>query len=238
MERIRSKLNSYFNNIEFKENGHIYEVNGQKLKYSVSGLIEFFIIPFNREGISKNTAKNRGISQAELLKEWDAKRDNACSMGNKTHSFGEGYMFNRVLIPETGLERAVVKFWNDLPSHIIPVIPELIMYHKEYLFAGTADVLLYNTTTGKFIICDYKTNEDLFKNFAEKKMLKPFGDLLCCPFNHYQLQLSFYQILLEQSGIEVSGRKVIWLQHDGTYKIYDTKDYREPLIKYLKTNEL
>ena len=238
MDKIRQKLHDCFNGIEFKDNGHIYEVNGQKLRYSVSGLIKFFVIPFDREGISINTAKKRGISQTELLGEWDDKRDNACNMGNKTHFFGEGYMFNRELIPETGLERAVVKFWNDLPIHIIPVIPELIMYHKKYLFAGTTDILLYNTMTGKFIICDYKTNEDLFKNFKEKKMLKPFDDLLCCPFSHYQLQLSFYQILVEQSGIEVSNRKVIWLQHDGNYKIYDTKDYRSTLIKYLETNKL
>ena len=52
------------------------------------------------------------------------------------------------------------------------------MYHKKYKFAGTCDTLLYNTHTGKYILTDYKTNEDLFKNFAGERLLHCFSDLL------------------------------------------------------------
>jgi hypothetical protein len=43
------------------------------------------------------------------------------------------------------------------------------------------------------------------------------------PFNHYQIQLLLYQILLQQLGINVYQRTVIWLQLDGTYKLYHTR---------------
>ena len=100
------------------------------------------------------------------------------------------------------------------------------MYHKEELYAGTADGTLYNTITGKYILIDYKTNIDIFKNYKGQTMLAPFEHLLDSPFNKYQIQLSYYQILLEQiSGIEVSSRKLVWLRPTGEYELYDTENF-------------
>ena len=95
--------------------------------------------------------------------------------------------------------------------------------------AGTADIILYNTKTNKFIIADYKTNIDLFKNYKGKKMLIPFQDKLDMPFSKYELQLSFYQNLFEQCGYEVEDRKIIWLREDGTFEVYKTEDLTEKL---------
>ena len=70
-------------------------------------------------------------------------------------------------------------------------------------------------------------------------MVEPFNDLLCCSFNHYQLQLSYYQILLEQiPGVKISGRKLIWIKEDGTYLLYNTEDYTEILKQELKTKKI
>ena len=133
-----------------------------------------------------------------------------------------------------GFEEAIVNFWNDLHSTVIPLVIELQMFHKEYMFAGTADILLYNTVTNTFIIGDYKTNKDLFKNYKGKTLLSPFKNLLDSPYNKYQLQLSFYQLLLEQTGFKVSSRKLIWLKPDGTYLLYNTDDYTDILKEQLK----
>src|SRR5690606_15679463 len=124
----------------------------------------------------------------------------------------EMFVNDRSLIPSTPHEEAVVKFWNDLPDFVVPVFLELRMYHKKYMFAGTTDVVLCNKRTGQFIIADYKTNKDLFYNFKNNKLQYPFHNLLDSPFNKYQLQLSYYQILLEQLNIKVSTRKIIWLK--------------------------
>ena len=58
-----------------------------------------------------------------------------------------------------------MKFWRDLPTYIIPVFTELQMYHLKKMYAGTADIILFNTKTEKYIIADYKTTKDLFKKF-------------------------------------------------------------------------
>jgi hypothetical protein len=232
MDTIKLQIKNYFDALKFEQKQHRYSVNGKFLP-SVSGLIKNFVIPFNAEEVSIGTAKKRGISQKEVLAEWDATRIEACDRGHRVHDFGEHYVWNRNLKPSCNQEKAIVKFWNDLPLFIVPVIMELQMYHKDFMYAGTADILLYNTITQKFIIADYKTNKDLFKNYKEKKMLFPFGNLLDCPFNKYQLQFSFYQLLFEQTGFEVSSRKLIWLLKDGTYRIFDTQDYRKELTTYL-----
>lgn len=230
----KENIESYFSKLTFKEGSHKYFVDNIPLTCSVSNLYSRFSIPFDRQGESLKAAKRRGISQQEVLKEWDLKRDTACIKGNKAHLFGEKYPFNRAMIPTTPQEKAIVKFWNDLPDYIIPVVMELKMYHIKHLFGGTADILLYNTLTETFIIGDYKTNEKLFKNYKGKKLKSPFNNLLETNYNKYQLQLSFYQILLEQiEGIKVSSRKIVWLKDNGEYVLYDTTDYTKELIKYL-----
>ena len=96
-----------------------------------------------------------------------------------------------------------MKFWNELPPHIIPIIAEARMYHKEFLYAGTPDFLLYNTLTGKYIILDYKTNIDIFKNYNNQKMLAPFEHLLdspVLPALQISLPFSSYQIIAGTSS--------------------------------------
>lgn len=238
MEDIKKYILSFYEELKFDDEHHQYFVNEEKIKFSVSGLIKKFVVPFNTKVVSGIVANIRKVPQKVIIKEWNTKRDIACKRGTEIHLFGELYPFNKHLKPRNGYEKAVVKFWNDLPSYVIPVLVELQMYHKEYMFAGTADIVLYNTKTDTFIIGDYKTNEDLFKNYKGKKMLKPFEFLLDNPFNKYQLQLSFYQILFEQLNLKVSSRKIIWLLPNGEYKLYDTKDYTKILKNYLKNKSV
>lgn len=237
MEKQKQNILNFFSQLNFDEEKHKYSVGTRKIKYSVSGLIKRFVKPFDSNLMSLLVAQKRGISQKEVLAEWEEKKIKACNLGNKTHLFGEKYPFDRTLVPEGGHEVAVTKFWNSLPFHIIPVTMELQMYHKIYFFAGTADIILYNILTDTFIIADYKTNEDLFKNYKGQKLLGIFKHLLDNPFNKYQIQLSFYQILLEQTGVKVSSRKIIYLKPEGNFEMYDAVNFTEELKTYIKENE-
>ena len=107
------------------------------------------------------------------------------------------------------------------------------MFSETLRIAGTSDIILFNNKTGKFIIADYKTNEDLFKNYKGKTLLAPFEDLLDSPYNKYQLQLSMYQLLFEQCGFEVESRRIIWLKPNGTYENFKTEDLTQKLLKEL-----
>lgn len=229
IEELKNKLNNYFEKLVFDEESHTYTINGNKLK-SVSNFIKDYVEPFDSYAIAPFIAKKRSITVEEVLQEWKDISDKACEIGTITHLFGENFVEDRTLQPNSKLEEAIVKFWTDLPEHYIPVCLELKMFDVKKSLAGTADILLYNTKTDKYVIADYKTNTDLFKNYKEKKLLYPFNNLLDSPFGKYTIQLSTYQLLVQQiEGVEVEDRWLLWLKPDGTYQKYNTQDITETI---------
>lgn len=232
MENVTLNIENFFDKLEFDARQHRYNVNDLVLP-SVSKLLNDFKYPFETDKVADFSAEKKGKTKAEILKEWDDKRQEACDRGHRVHDFAEHYIWERDLIPSCGQEQAVVKFWQEMPDYIVPVVAELKMYHKEFWYAGTADVLLYNKKTNKFIIVDYKTNEDLFKNYKNKKLKYPFAYLKDSPYNSYQLQLSFYQILFQQINYVIEDRKIVWLMPNGTYNMYSTEDFTSELQYYL-----
>lgn len=231
---IRNNILGKFNNLTFDEASHTYYVEGKPLQASVSKVIGNFYEKFDSKGVAERISRRDGIPVQDILDDWDKIAKQACDLGHKVHLFGEHYPFDRSLKPSCNKEIAVTKFWNDIPEHIVPVLMECRMYHKEYLFAGTADILLYDTKKNYYILGDYKTNKDLFKNYKNKTLKAPFNHLFDSPFNKYQIQLSLYQILLEQIGIYVGERKLIWLKDSGDYVMYDTEDLTSILKPTLK----
>ena len=138
-------INYFFEGLEFDEPTHRYSLNGVSISVSVSGIVNQFKKPFPFEEKSKKVALEEGVTQQEIKDRWTNKKNKACELGTKVHLFGEVYPFNRHLKPKDGFEQAIVKFWNDLPPHIIPVMMECRMFHLKHLFGGTSDILLYNT---------------------------------------------------------------------------------------------
>lgn len=226
---LLTKIQQPFSKLSFKEEKHRYYVDNQPIKISVSGLISEFYEHFNAKQVAPYSAAKMGLTTEEVLAHWAAINQESRDRGHRVHAFGEIYQFNRNLKPSCPQEEAIVKFWQDVPEHILPLAAELRMYHFEHLFAGTADIILFDTKTQTYIIADYKTNKDLFKNYQGKTMIGPFSHLLDMPLNHYVIQLSYYQLLLEQVGVKVSRRVIIWLGLEGNYQLFDTDDVTDIL---------
>lgn len=232
--KIKDALWDYFKDLQFNEESHTYTLESnknQKFK-SVSGFIKKYVFPFDADKISEFVAKKQGVSKEFILQQWEDNKNRACELGTKVHLFGELYN-PEISVPSNGFEEAIVKFFKSIPPHIKLITNELRMYNSNFNIAGTADLIFYNTLTGKLIIGDFKTNVDLFKNYKGQKMITPFHNMLDHSFNKYQLQLSYYQLLLEQTGYEVENRKIIWLKPDGNFKVYNTENLTKTLIKEL-----
>jgi len=229
MELLLTKIKRPFQELSFKEDTHKYFIKNEPLKGSVSNLIHNFIEPVDFDAIAPYSAIKAGVTTEEIKRQWKEKNDESKVRGHRVHSFGENYQFNRTLTPSCPQEVAITKFWEDLPEYIIPIAAEFRMYHFKNKFGGTSDIILYDTLNNGYIIADYKTNEDLYKNFKEKTLLAPFTNLLDCPLNHYQIQLSYYQLMLEQADIKVVNRVIIWLKLDGTYEMIFTEDLTSKL---------
>lgn len=95
------------------------------------------------------------------------------------------------------------------------------------------DSLSHTFLCTKRLIPTHNTNESLTKNYKGKTLLAPFTDLLDSPLGKYEIQLSAYQILFEQTGFEVEDRMIIWLRSDSTFSIFHTSDLTETLKKEL-----
>ena len=166
-------INHFFQGLEFDELTHRYSLNGVSIPVSVSGIVGNFKKPFPFEEKSKKVALQEGVTQQEIKDRWTNKKNKACELGTRVHFFGEKYTFDRNIAAQNDYEEAIVKFWDCLPSHIVPVMVEVRMYHKKYRFAGTCDTLLYNTHTGKYILTDYKglpLSTPIFTNNGWKTM--------------------------------------------------------------------
>lgn len=231
---LLQRIQQPFNKLSFEETKHKYYVEGNPLSKSVSALIGDFYEHFDAQQVAPYSAAKAGVTTEEILKQWADINQESRDRGHRVHAFGEIYQFNRNLRPSCPQEEAIVKFWQDVPEHILPLAAELRMYHFKHLFAGTADIILFDTKTQTYIIADYKTNKDLLKNYKGKTMLGPFSHLLDNPLNHYAIQLSYYQLLLEQVGVKVSKRIIIWLGLDGNYQLFNTEDVTDILKQQLK----
>ncbi len=233
------EIKNKYTDLKFDEPTHEYTVNGKRL-IAASNVVHGFVDEFDTQGIAQAVANRDGKTKEEVIQGWDNINKKAIDLGNETHLFAEKYAYARFVegsdlsehIADTPQKIAVIKYWNDMPNHIVPAGFELQMYSKNYEFAGTCDILLYNSITQKYILADYKTNKDIFKNYKGKMMLPPFHYMLDMYYNHYQIQLSLYHMLLEEAGFEVESRQIVWLQSDSSYVVYGTKDFRKMLKTY------
>ena len=150
---MQNKIKEYFKELQFDAQKHSYEVRGKPLT-SVSKTISKFVEKVDFDKIAGFVAKKRGITKAEVLAEWEAKKIASCNQGTLVHTFGENY--NGMQKPTNGFEEAIVKFWDNIPDYIEPFLFELQMFSETLRIAGTSDIILFNNKTGKFIIADYK----------------------------------------------------------------------------------
>tara|TARA_R110000764_G_scaffold20407_2_gene52399 strand:- start:1243 stop:1977 length:735 start_codon:yes stop_codon:yes gene_type:complete len=240
IDTVRKEVLNTFKDLVFTEESHSYYV-GIKEYISVSTQLKKFYTPFPAEVIAPFSAKkwnkNNPLAEkktaADLLAEWKLTADIACERGTGIHLFGEEYPnFSE---PDCIEKEAIVKYFKDMHPDYKVLVLELQMYSPELNYSGTADIILYNTRTGKIKIADYKTNRDLFNNYKGKKMLKPFTDLLDDAMSHYKIQLNLYKMLLENmTGLEVEAMEVVWLKanEEDIYQLFEIPNLTEKLLPY------
>lgn len=227
-KEIKNKVEWMFSDLVFEEERHLYFINGSPLP-SVSSLIKGHETFVDFKAISKAVAIRDNKSQAQVVGEWDKIKNDACALGTATHNYAEFY--DGTQEPQNELQHAAKKFFDELPEYYEILFKELRMYSREFKYAGTADLILLDKRTNTLVIADFKTNKDLWKSY--QMLQSPFEHLEQNNFNKYQFQLSYYQIMLEQTHYEVSNRVIIWLQRNGEYSIHQTEDYTKDLRKCL-----
>ena len=212
-------------------------------------------------------AETHGMTPEYWMDKWKEINDLANHEGHMAHSYGEAKFYERVgekekikeLCPSayykilngrlygySNKEKAIDQFWEDLPSSFWPVFAETKVYTSEPSFkpnyAGTFDILFYydGSEGGKdgLVIFDYKTNKSLKNQFKDQMLSEPFENYPDENLSFYTLQLSAYQIPLEDIGLNVLARKIIYLKEDKTYEKINVPDVTKLLRKTLEEGHL
>lgn len=161
--------------------------------------------------------------------------------------YNETYNYLAPIHPK---EEDVLKFMDELPDSYHLVLNETKVYsgknpdaskNLKELICGTFDMLYYydgagNPSKAGFVILDYKTNASLYSEYNRKfrkTLLPPFSNLIEEDLSLYTIQLSLYALMLEDIGVPVIDRKIVWLNNDGDYEIISVNDVSDKLRKVL-----
>lgn len=197
----------------------------------------------------------------EIQKMWKDNAKNATDKGTEAHAFGESCMYYMVgeydkILPEYkdrlledgrfyshgGFEDAIVRFWEDVPDSYIPILAETSVYCRAWegtpLYAGTFDLMFYTELNGTpgLVQFDYKTNADLYKNFAGKRMIRGLDNLLDTPKNHYEVQQELYSVAIRnKTHLKIFGKRLIWVKESGEYQLVKmTEPVTETIIREIE----
>ena len=242
-EQVLNLLKTYDDdpNFHFDEPSHTYTY-GDAIFTSVTTFLSRFHKPFDKEFMSKRSAEKRGITQEEILKEWQDKADRACELGTEVHLWIENY-FNGIFqkIP-TDLEiiDRINKFNVIYAKSLYEldfVKAEQRIFSRNKLIAGMIDSLFIYR--GNVFIIDHKTNGKMTTDDDTKynKLLYPFSEYWENSLNEYSIQQSLYSLILEEVGIEVKACYLLYIGPDNPGKLYKCEDFREELKNYFESEK-
>ena len=240
---VLNELN-FFNNILFREDIHKYYIGKYEFPISSTGWVERFTEPFKKDYWASVKAKERGITKAEMIAEWDEIARRATDdIGTPFHRYMEcKYSDIPVDIDINANDdlKKLIKmgdsFIDKVEDRLIPLKSEVVVGDMGLAVAGMVDQLFYNTKTGNVEMWDWKTSKKIDKtSYNRKKMKSPFGQLMDCNYYHYSLQLNLYKYLIERnSNLKIAKCRIAQFSIlNDTYKIYDCVDIQSLITRNL-----
>lgn len=236
VEQARKKLEENTAGLVFDAPSHTYTLEGRVL-HSVSSVVGRFA-PFDADKVAEGCSRNPrgkyyGMEPEAIKQIW---AENAAH-GTQVHAFaeacclwcqGRGDLIDpeyRARITPDGLlscsphETAAVLWWDSLDlSRYAVVAKETMVVNRLLGYAGTFDLLLYDTLTGRFCIRDYKTNADLLSK-GSGRLKAPLTNIANCEVGRYTVQQTLYMIVLEMLGIPVGSMSLVWLREGSVEEV-------------------
>ena len=245
--------------INFEANEHIYVYDGKIRLTSVSRIISSYFEPFDYMRISNFKASKEGISQGELLEEWDLKGSIARDTGTFMHAQIENYLNHKEsseifnfsyngrfhnFEDEISIKKEMCFFSNFMNDYkLFPFRTEWRISDLENRIAGSVDLICRNGDS--FDIYDWKRSEKLIDTHTGKPYLYGYNNK--CGINgleyiqdtsywHYCLQQNIYKYILEKNyGIKIASMHLIILHPNYSnyipLKVNDMTDFVNKILK-------
>lgn len=247
---IKEKILKSFSNLIYNDSEHKYFLEGIELT-PVTKICHFFEESQDFTLIAQKYAKKNNLDWVEVKRQWDLKSLLSKEVGNSIHKFAEGFHYlilgeedkfksignNNICedyyLPYSLKQNAIIKYFYDILNQgEIPVVAECKIYWKELKISGTLDSLVYSKEIDGFIIRDYKNNEEMKKSFI-KPLLFPFQNYNTEPLSNYILQCNLYQCILENIGINIKRRELVWVKDSGNYELISLPNETQKLREFL-----
>ena len=252
-DELKHNILNTSSEIVFEPKEHRYFYKGEECM-AVSHVVDLFVQESDFNTIAQNYVKkhNLPISWQRLRQIWGLKANNSTTNGTFVHQYGED--LNHICNDE--LDKAALKDWCLVNGYYYPVHPKSVAIYKyfEYLLAnkevpflaeiklilkehfitGTFDQLVWSVKENGFIMRDYKTNEVLVKDF-KKPMKSPFELYNDEALSHYIIQQNIYSLMLQEIGIKVLRKELVWLKDNETFELIKLPDVENLVAKGIES---
>ncbi len=213
---MKSNLHPNDSRINFDIENHFYSVDGNKIKYSVTQIIDQFFPEFDSEYWSRIKAKERldflgkkyskeqlDQLQQKILGEWDLKRDEASKKGTILHETIENY-YKGIFTDDPPVEFSYFEsFINKYPK-MKPYKTEWRVFDSKASLAGTID-MVYEKPNGELFLFDWKRSSKLVNDIGAiiksdfEYGFDELNNLSNNSYNKYCLQQNLYKYILEEN---------------------------------------
>ncbi len=256
-KQIDKSVNVFFErdiDVQFSALEHIYLYKGNRKLVPVSSVVSYFFKPFESIYWSEQKAKKRGISQGEILEEWDMKGARSREVGTFMHQQIENY-YNSLeykleynfkysgkylkVEEDFNLEIESGQFYLFRDDHpFTPFRIEWAIYDEDLQIAGTIDMI--HEKGDKYDIYDWKRshrvvgqdNEPISSSYYGEGGIRGLEHIQDTVYWHYCLQQNLYRFILEKNySIKVDKMYlVIFTDDDYNYKKLEVP-YMDDAIK-------
>ncbi len=180
-----------------------YKFPGINNSISVSTMVYRLQVPFDRDGISKAKAIQLGISQKEILEEWDAKAAKGKATGIALHNYigqrlrGQPQDQFEAMSSKLPCRVQFDKFWAKASKLYELVWVEIPITSVDYKITGRVDALMYHTEDKIFHVVDWKSGKWSEEGFNNLK--SPFIDLRDSTLDLGAIQTGIYRAAIQKS---------------------------------------
>ena len=241
-EEAETTVQSFNEEIEIDKIGFSYFHAGDKL-LSPSSWIKQYYKPFDKEFMAGRVAKAYRVEIGDVLNLWLEKGKLSADFGTVIHNaleINEKYRnlasdiieakqkkskkedeeFEDQSIARHPILKKAVESFNKLNKVKGKAYPEILVTDIKNGRCGIIDRFVV-TGDKKCVIQDFKVQIDVEEKSSKDKPLEPYNSLDSNKLSKFQLQLSYYAEILEQTGWTVD--KLQAFVYDGKWKKYDFK---------------
>ena len=234
--------------INFKEIGHVYTINGDSNYTSVTTWNHSHFPKFNSDKIINNMMNSNnwenspyfGMTKKQIKDLWNKNGKEAAEAGTKMHYDIECYYNDMdVEVDEDCVEWKYFEMFEDeIGNKLEPYRTEWMIWDSDLRLAGSID-MVYENNDGTLLIYDWKRCKEIKKvNKWDSAITECISHLPDTNFWHYSLQLNTYKWMIEKNyGKKVSDMYLVCLHpnnNNNSYLRYKVPDLQKEITDLMK----